>query len=54
MGNSLSSIKSKPMSISQIIGKCIINLDEPTKKNLKNELKEIVRKSKKIYPKELL
>lgn len=54
MGNSLSSIKSKPMSISQIIGKCIINLDEATKKNLKNELKEIVRKSKKIYPKELL
>lgn len=54
MGNSLSSIKNKPMSISQIIGKCIVNLDEPTKMNLKNELDEIVKKSKKIYPKEQL
>ncbi|MEN5387127.1 hypothetical protein ABE179_04215 [Aliarcobacter skirrowii] len=54
MGNSLSSIKNTPMSISQIIGKCIINLDELTKDNLKKELKEIVDTSKRIYPKEEL
>lgn len=54
MGNSLSSIKSKPMSIAQVIGKCIANLDQLTKNNLKNELDEIVKKSKKIYPKEEL
>ena len=54
MGNSLSSIKNKPMSISQIVGKCIVNLDDLTKKNLKNELDEIVKKSNIIYPEEEL
>lgn len=54
MGNSLSSIKNKPMSISQIIGKCIINLDELTKNNLRKWLDEIARKSDKIYPQEEL
>ncbi|QOG13114.1 hypothetical protein [Arcobacter sp. FWKO B] len=51
MGNSLSSIKNKPMSIAQILGKCIINLYEHTQSGLKKELKEIVDKSKRIYPK---
>lgn len=52
MGNSLSSIKNKPMSISQIIGKCIRNLDESTEKNLNKDLKEIIEKSKRVFPKE--
>jgi hypothetical protein len=51
MGNSLSSIKNKPMSIAQILGKCIVNLYEHTQSGLKKELKEIVDKSKRIYPK---
>lgn len=54
MGSHFSSIIQKPMSIAQIIGKCIVNLDEETEKNLKNELSEIVDKSDKIYPKEEL
>lgn len=54
MGNSLSSIKSNPMSIAQIIGKCIVNLDESINDNLKKELKAIIEKSRIVYSKESL
>lgn len=53
MGNHLSSIRNKDMTIAQIVGKCIGNLDDKTEGRLSKHLNRLMSESKKLFPQDI-
>lgn len=53
MGNHLSSIKTNDMTIAQIVGKCVGNLDEKTEERLYKHIGRLMAESKKLFPQEI-